>query len=580
MIARETDWWRGATIYQIYPRSFMDKNGDGLGDLAGIAERLPLVASLGVDAIWISPFFASPMRDFGYDISDHTAVDPIFGTLDDFDAVVTVAHDLGLKVLIDQVLCHTSDIHPWFVESRTGRIGPKADWYVWADPKADGSPPNNWLSLFGGPAWTFAPERGQYYLHKFLPQQPALNLAEAAVEAAVMDISRFWLARGVDGFRLDSVNFYHHDQSLRDNPARSARERAAIMARPKGEDGIPRINPYNLQRHVSDKSRPETVDFLRRYRHMIEQAGGETTIAEIAADDAFEILEQYTRAGAGLHMGYTFDVLSAPFDKAGLQGVLESAYATIRQGWPCWAFSNHDVVRVQSRWGPPGAENGEAFARMIFALLTSLRGSVCLYQGEELGLLEADIAFADLQDPYGRHFWPAYKGRDGCRTPMPWRAADPHAGFGSAEPWLPIPPQHRARAFDAQDQNPNSVLSANRRFLRWRKSQPALVAGSIEFRDFGDDTVAFERRHGDDAVVALFNLVDRPVTVAPGLSPIDGHGFAFDTLGEALQLPPTAPFSGDRHDRPDGNLAVRSSPCGGQQYRRRGSLRRRPNRRR
>ncbi|MGP9818694.1 alpha-amylase family glycosyl hydrolase [Salinarimonas sp. NSM] len=536
------DWWRGAVVYQIYPRSFMDADGDGLGDLAGIAERLDHVADLGVDAIWIAPFFTSPMRDFGYDVSDMCAVDPRFGTLADFDRVVARAHALGLKVLIDQILCHTSDAHPWFLESRASRENEKADWYVWADARPDGGPPNNWLSLFGGIAWTWSPERRQYYLHKFLPEQPALDLFHPQVQAAVCDVSRFWLDRGVDGFRLDSVNFFHHDPQLHDNPPRPEAELRALLARPKGDDGIPRANPYNMQIHENDKTRPETVDFLRAYRAAIGDRPGVATMAEIAADGSHALLELYTAGEDRLHMGYTFELLSAPFETPTLRALLEDAAKTVRGGWPCWAFSNHDVVRAQSRWGAQGRD--PAFARMLVALLTSLRGSSCLYQGEELGLPEAEVAFADLQDPYGRRFWPSYKGRDGSRTPMPWEARAPHAGFTAGTPWLPVPDAHRALAVDAQRADPASALAGVRRFLLWRKRNDVLRRGEMRFIEAPEGVLAFERRLGAAAMVCAFDLTGEGGVLPGRFVATEGHGFDSDVGESRVLLPRWGAFFG------------------------------------
>ena len=296
----DPDWWRGAVIYQIYPRSFQDANDDGIGDLAGIAQRLPYIAALGVDAIWVSPFFPSPMRDFGYDISDYCGVDPRFGTLADFDALVREAHACGLRVLIDLVLSHTSADHPWFGESRASRDNPKADWYVWAEPRPDGTPPNNWLSLFGGSAWQWDTGRGQYYLHNFLTSQPDLNFHHPEVQEAALDVARFWMARGVDGFRLDVVNFYFHDRELRPNPPQPAGLWAAA---------VPLSNPYAFQRHLFDKSQPENLEFLQRFRALLDTVPGMTTIGEIGDDEQYRTLGEYTREGR-LHMAYTFNLMS------------------------------------------------------------------------------------------------------------------------------------------------------------------------------------------------------------------------------------------------------------------------------
>ena len=299
----DPDWWRGAVIYQIYPRSFQDSNGDGIGDLAGIRQRLPYIANLGADAIWISPFFPSPMKDFGYDVSDYRGVDPMFGSLEDFRVLVDDAHHHGLKVMIDLVISHTSDQHPWFAESRSNRENHKADWYVWADPKADGSPPNNWLSIFGGSAWEWDTNRRQYYMHNFLTSQPDLNFHNPEVQNELLDIVRFWLELGVDGFRLDTINFYFHSQSLKDNPALPPEARNASIA--------PEVNPYNYQDHLYDKSQPENVDFLKRFRAVLDEFPAASSVGEVGdAQRGMEILAQYTAGDDRIHMCYSFDFLS------------------------------------------------------------------------------------------------------------------------------------------------------------------------------------------------------------------------------------------------------------------------------
>lgn len=405
--AVDNDWWRGAVIYQIYPRSFQDSNGDGIGDLLGIAHRLPYVASLGVDAIWISPFFASPMKDFGYDVSDYCDVDPMFGSLADFDVLVQTAHRLGIRVMIDLVLSHTSDQHPWFQLSRSSRDNEKADWYVWSDPKEDGTPPNNWLSIFGGSAWQWDARREQYYLHNFLTSQPDLNFHNPDVQQALLDVTRFWLDRGVDGFRLDTINFYFHDKELRSNPALPKEKRNANIA--------PSVNPYNHQEHLYSKNQPENLAFLERFRALLDEYNCTTSVGEVGdAQRGLEIMGEYTRGGDRVHMCYAFEFLSGVEPTADrFVEVLGHVDDVASDGWACWAFSNHDVTRHASRWNlSPAAQ------RLFATLMMCLRGSVCIYQGEELGLPEAEVGFEDLQDPYGIQFWPEYKGRDGCRTPL------------------------------------------------------------------------------------------------------------------------------------------------------------------
>ncbi len=492
------EWWRGAVIYQIYPRSFQDSNGDGIGDLLGIVERLPHVAALGVDAVWISPFFTSPMKDFGYDVADYRDVDPMFGTLADFDAVIATAHALGLKVMIDLVLSHSSDQHRWFVESRSSRDNPRANWYVWADAKPDGTPPNNWLSIFGGSAWAWDTTRCQYFLHNFLDSQPDLNFHEPAVQEALLDTARFWLERGVDGFRLDTVNFYFHDRHLRDNPALPPEERNDFTA--------PSVNPYNWQNHIHSKTQPENIDFLRRIRALTDRFGA-TTVGEVGESQrGLEVMGDYTAGSDRLHMCYAFEFLaSIPPRAAWVETVLRALDTAAPDGWSCWAFSNHDVPRHVSRW-----HLGPAAARAHTTLMMCLRGTVCLYQGEELGLTEADIAFEDLRDPYGIRFWPEYKGRDGCRTPMVWRADQANAGFSTGVPWLPIPPGHVHHAVDTQEHAPEAILHHYRRAIAFRHAHAALKRGTLEGLAVTEQVLRFFRATPDETLFCAFNLSEEP----------------------------------------------------------------------
>lgn len=526
----DPDWWRGAVIYQIYPRSFADSNGDGVGDLRGITDRLEHIASLGVDAIWVSPFFKSPMRDFGYDVSDFRDVDPLFGTLSDFDALLARAHQLGLKVLIDQVLSHTSDEHAWFVQSRSSRTNDKADWYVWADPQQDGTPPNNWLSVFGGSAWQWDARRQQYYLHNFLTSQPDLNLHNPDVQAQLLADVRFWLERGVDGFRFDAANFYFHDAELRSNP-------------PRGEsahtDGsTPNSNPYSRQRHVFDKSRPENLAFLRRLRALMDEFPGRTSVGEIGDDDSVGVMAAYTSDGDKLHMAYTGGLIAEWLDAGRLRQVVEELESRIGSGWPCWSVGNHDSPRVRSRIGPQGGSPQQAV--VVTALLLSLRGSVCLYQGEELGLPEAEVPFERLQDPYGITFWPEYKGRDGCRTPMPWRHDQVQAGFSDVEPWLPVSPAHVPLAVDRQSADPHSCLNATRRFIAWRRTQKLLARGQVRFHEAPPGCLVFERFSGDASLLVAFNLsnTDQVLAVPTGhvLEAVEGHGLGGQLTTEGIAL--------------------------------------------
>jgi len=509
--AANSNWWRGGVIYQIYPRSYQDSNGDGIGDLPGITRRLEYVAKLGADCIWLSPFQKSPMKDFGYDVSDYNDVDPMFGTLDDFKTLLARAHELGLKVMIDQVLSHTSDQHPWFVESRKSRDNAKADWFVWADPKQDGTPPNNWLSIFGGSAWQWDTRRRQYYLHNFLTSQPDLNFHNPQVQDALLDTVRFWLKLGVDGYRLDTVNFYVHDKLLRDNPARG---------QPDGSDpAVPVANPYAWQWHRHDKSQPENLVFLQRLRALIDEHPDTTMVGEIGDDDGLARVAEYTSGGDKLHMAYCFDLLGEAHDATFLHRVLTRFLQVVGSGWPCWALTNHDIPRVATRWG--GAHPPAGLLRVAAALQLSLRGTACIYQGDELGLPEAQLAYEDLQDPYGIAMWPDFKGRDGCRTPMPWdsRAAD--FGFGgaatNAKPWLPVAESQRAFAVERQEVDPQSLLHHYRELLAWRRSQPALIHGEMELLPTHAQVLAYVRSHAGERVLCAFNLSEQPATLAlPG----------------------------------------------------------------
>lgn len=506
-----TPWWRGAAIYQIYPRSFMDSNGDGIGDLAGVTSRLEYVASLGVDAIWISPFYASPMADFGYDISDYCAVDPIFGTLEDFDALVARAHELNLKVIIDQVYAHTSDKHRWFEESRTNRNNKHADWYVWADAKPDGSPPNNWQSVFGGPSWTWDARRGQYYLHNFLPQQPQLNVHLPEVQKALLDVSSFWLDRGVDGFRIDALNFTMHDPKLRDNP-------------PAPDDGQGRSRPFDFQLQRYNQSHPDIPRFIERLREQIDHYPSIFTLAEVGGRDADHEMKLYTAGKRRLDSAYGFNFLYAEkLTPALVARSLLNWPDEPEAGWPSWAFENHDAPRALSRWSPEGAQ--DAIAPMKAMLLASLRGNPILYQGEELGLTQVDIPFDKLQDREAIANWPLTLSRDGVRTPMPWQADARHGGFTEGEPWLPLGEENLARAVDRLSAEPETLLKLTRRLLTLRRSRKALRQGSCEIILADDTRLVLRRSCEGENILALFNMTDTP-RAWPGTVPVKGEVLA------------------------------------------------------
>jgi len=499
---KDPDWWRGAVIYQVYPRSYQDTTGDGIGDLPGITRRLPYIASLGVDAVWLSPFFRSPMKDFGYDVSDYRDVDPMFGTLADFDAMVAEADRLNLKIMIDLVLSHTSDDHPWFAESRADRENPRADWYVWADPRPDGTAPNNWLSIFGGPAWQWDTRREQYYMHNFLTSQPDLNFHNEEVQQALLDVAQFWLERGVGGFRLDTINFYFCDADLRDNPPLAPELRNATVTTA--------VNPYNHQDHIHDKNRPETLGFLRRLRAVMDRYGA-AAVGEVGeAQLGLELLGQYTTGDDLMQMCYAFEFLSNARPRAGeIADIMGRVDRVAADGWPCWAFSNHDVTRHVSRW------ELDTDARRTYAtLILCLRGAVCLYQGEELGLPQADVPFELLQDPYGIEFWPEFKGRDGCRTPMVWRSDNGNGGFTEGAPWLPVAAEHLPLSVAAQEADEGALLHHYRRVIALRHAHPALAKGAHSPVTATGEVLHFTRSEGEETLFCAFNLSPDPARIS------------------------------------------------------------------
>ncbi len=513
------EWWRGAVIYQIYPRSFRDTNADGIGDLKGILKGLDYVASLGVDGIWISPFFTSPMKDFGYDVADYCGIDPSFGDFDDFDAIIERSHALGLKVIIDQVYSHTSDEHAWFEESRQSRTNAKADWYVWADPKPDGSPPSNWQSVFGGSAWEWDGPRKQYYLHNFLKSQPDLNVHNPDVQNALLDAARFWLDRGVDGFRLDALNFSMHDPELRDNP-------------PSGAPLETVTRPFDMQIKRFNQSHDDIPAFIERIRGVIDEYPGSFTVAEVGGPEPLAEMKAFTADGKRLDSAYNFDFLYAPeLTGPRVKASLANWNGEPGEGWPSWAFSNHDAPRSTTRWS--NADNFEEVARLSLLLLLSLRGNPIIYQGEELALPQGEVAFEDLQDPEAIANWPHTLGRDGARTPFPWSSHEPQAGFSNAnQTWLKVDPAQATRAVDTQSDGKESALHYTRQLLALRRSLAPLLIGSSEILETDDDIVAFVRRAGDDAVLCAFNLGDRTLSWSPPVEFCDAQLVASEAIGE------------------------------------------------
>ena len=523
-------WWFGAVIYQVYVRSFCDGNGDGQGDFAGLIGKLDYIASLGVDAIWLSPIHPSPNRDWGYDVCDYAGVHPDYGTLADFQALTEAAHARGLKLILDEVLAHTSDEHAWFAASRDGdpaekdwpkKDWPQKDWYVWADPKDDGTVPNNWLSVFGGPAWAYQPARRQYYHHKFLRQQPKLNWTDSGAREAALKVLDLWLRRGADGFRLDVANAYLHDAALTDNPAipaskRSASEWAAAA---------------NMQRHLNDANREENKQVLDVIRRRVEAFEDRFVFGEFSEE--FERSGCYLPPDKGLHCGYNFALLLAN-DADAIRAHLETL-ARYPDHWPAVAFSNHDVIRTASRFG-------EGAAKLMLALLFALRGTVLLYQGEELGLPEVDLKRDQLRDPVGDLYYPLFKGRDGCRTPMPWDGTKPNLGFTSGTPWLPLGPDHAALAVAAQERDPHSTLAFARRALFFRKTHASLREGGLALLDATLPLIAFHR----EDMLCVFNLgrETRNWTPPPNAAPAGLQTGDIVMTGGSLSLGPSSAWFG------------------------------------
>jgi alpha-glucosidase len=467
-------WWQDAVIYQIYPRSFQDSNGDGVGDLAGITARLDYLRALGVDALWLSPIYPSPMRDFGYDVADYTAISPEFGTMGDVRALLTAAHERGLRILLDLVMNHTSDQHPWFLESMASRENPQRDWYLWREgkPGARGrgrrpAPPNNWRSVFGGSAWQWDERTEQYYLHSFLKEQADLNWRNPAVRQAMMEVIRYWLEMGVDGFRFDVANCFLKDEKLRDNPRRAFA-----------------LRPYDRQRHLYDFNQLDNLDVMRQIRATVDAHTGRVTIGEIHAPPRGdpEISAAYYANGAGLHMAFDFAFLFSPWRARAFAAAIDRWERALDPdhtpfNWPNYTLSNHDQPRAISRHATGDEEETLARARVAAALLLTLRGTPFIYYGEEIGMRNGRIPRRRIQDPFGKPYWPIYKGRDGERTPMQW-SAEVQGGFTTGEPWLPVNPDSAMVSVAAQQDDPKSMLNWYRTLIALRKREVALRTGS------------------------------------------------------------------------------------------------------
>ena len=488
---RPHPWWESGTVYQIYPRSFQDSDGDGVGDLAGIERRLDHVAALGVDAIWLSPVFPSPMADYGYDVADYCGIDPLFGDLAAFDRLLNAVHARGLKLLLDFVPNHSSDQHPWFVQSRSSRTDPKRDWYIWRDAKPDGGPPNNWISDFGGSAWEWDAATGQYYLHAFLRQQPDLNWRNPAVKAAMLDAMRFWFDRGVDGFRIDVLWHIVKAEGFPDNPPN-----------PYWRPGITERDRL-IQRHSTDQ--PEAHAIAAEMRALADSYGERVLIGEIFLPNDAHARWYGTPERPQVHLPFNFQLIENEWDAATLRATIAAYEASLPpHGWPNWVIGSHDAPRIAARIG-------EAQARVAAMLLLTLRGTPTLYQGDELGIGQVDIPPQRVRDPQELRQPGLGIGRDRSRTPMPWDTS-PHAGFSTAEPWLPLNPDWPARNVAAQAGDPTSMLALYRRLLALRRAHPALSVGDFRLLEAADGVLAYERRDGGEVLRVALNLTACAIT--------------------------------------------------------------------
>ena len=480
-------WWERGIIYQIYPRSFMDSNGDGIGDLAGIRAKLDYLQWLGVDAIWISPFYPSPMADFGYDISNYTDIDPIFGSLNDFDALLADAHGHGLKLLLDYVPNHTSDRHPWFLDARSSRNSAKRDWYIWRDPKPDGGPPNNWLSNFGGGAWEWEPTTGQYYYHAFLKEQPDLNWRNPEVQDAMLKVLRFWLDRGVDGFRVDVMHHLVKDSEFRDNPP--------------NPDWRPEMGPYRELLTTYTADLPEVQEIVAKFRSVVEEYDDRMLVGEIYLP-VERLMAYYGASGKGAHLPFNFQLIRLPWNAREITAAVERYEALLPSyAWPNWVLGNHDKSRVATRVGP-------AQARVAAMLLLTLRGTPTMYYGDEIGMHDVPIPADQVQDPFEKNVPGLGLGRDPERTPMQW-SGDEHAGFTKGTPWLPIADDHQTVNVARERNEPTSILALYHRLIELRRAEPALSVGEFAPLPAGEDLMAYVRKANERRLLIVLNLSAR-----------------------------------------------------------------------
>jgi alpha-glucosidase len=513
-------WWQRGVIYQVYPRSFQDDNGDGVGDLRGIVERLYHLQWLGVDAVWISPFYPSPMDDFGYDVTDHRAVDRVYGRMSDFDRLVREAHARGIRVIVDYIPNHTSHRHPWFAESRATRHNLKRDWYIWRDPAPDGGPPNNWLSAFGGSAWEWDAPTGQYYLHTFLREQPDLNWRNTAVEVEMLDVLRFWLDRGADGVRVDAVQVVIKDDQFRDNPPN-----------PHYREGVD--DPYDalLREHSAD--RPEVHGLIERMRAVVESYGGRVLIGEIY-NEVERMMAYYGQDGRGVHFPYNFQLIKLPWDARTIDAAVRRYEALLPPGaWPNWVLGNHDRHRVASRVGP-------AQARVAAMLLLTLRGTPTIYYGDEIGMQDVPIPPDRVRDPWEKNLPGRGLGRDPERTPMQWTAG-PGAGFTRGRPWLPFAADYVRVNVTAEAVDEDSILNLHRQLLALRRAEPAFSIGDWAPVDAEGSVLAYLRSDAGSRFLVALNLGAEPATLG------------FDGSGETV----LSTIPGECGERVAGTIALR-----------------------
>jgi len=500
-------WWQKGIIYQIYPRSFMDSNGDGIGDLPGITSKLGYLEWLGVDAIWISPIYPSPMADFGYDVADYTDIHPIFGTLDDFDRLVEEAHSKGLKVILDWVPNHTSDEHPWFIESRSSRDNPKRDWYIWRDPAPDGGPPNNWQSVFGGSAWEYDERTGQYYYHAFLAKQPDLNWRNPEVQEAMLNTLRFWFDRGVDGFRVDVMWHLIKDDQFRDNPINPDYKPGAYLKNlPEGvqlpQEIIEMAEAQMKYLPVYNTDRPEVHDIVRKIRQVADEYPERVIIGEIYLP-VERLVKYYGEHGDGAHMPFNFQLILLPWNADEISHAIDAYEKALPENaWPNWVLGNHDNHRIASRVGRDQA-------RVAAMLLLTLRGTPTMYYGDEIGMKDVPIPPDMVQDPPAKRFPGLGLGRDPERTPMQWDSG-PNAGFTTGTPWLPIADDYKEYNVEVERNDPKSFLSLYRALIGLRRSEPALHVGSYKSLPRNGDLIAYERAYGQQRFIVLLNLGNLP----------------------------------------------------------------------